>query len=112
MRLASRHTPSVFVLTLMQRKVNIPVTVTILRSGLVNTSLQDQQMAKSLFQVPRPTLQSFATGLVREYLSSDPPVATQNHLTYMIEVLGQLIQANEEYVSILFLPIAWSHGFK
>ena len=95
MRLASRQTPSVFVLTLMQRKPNIPVTVTILCSGLVNTSLQDQKMAKSLFRVPLPTLQSFAASLVRECLSSDPPVATQNHLTYTIEVLGQLIQANE-----------------
>ncbi|KAF8431772.1 Not1-domain-containing protein [Boletus edulis BED1] len=78
-----------------ERKLNIPVTVTLLRSGLVNISLQDQQMAKSLFQDPRPTLQSFAVGLVRECLSSDPPVATQNQLTYTIEVLGQLVQAGK-----------------
>ncbi|KAN0075454.1 Not1 domain containing protein [Tylopilus felleus] len=78
-----------------ERKLNIPVTVTLLRSGLVNISLQDQQLAKSLFQDPRPTLQSFAAGLVRECLSSDPPVATQNQLTYSIEVLGQLVQAGK-----------------
>jgi CCR4-NOT transcription complex subunit 1 len=89
---------------LIQRKLNIPVTVTLLRSGLVNTSLQDQQLAKSLFQDPRPTLQSFAAGLVRECLSSDPPVASQSQLTYTVEVLGQLSQAgkaNEEYVFTL-----------
>ncbi|KIJ69669.1 hypothetical protein HYDPIDRAFT_80338 [Hydnomerulius pinastri MD-312] len=82
-----------------ERKLNIPVTVTLLRSGLVNTSLQDQQLAKNLFQDPRPTLQSFAAGLIRECLSSDPPAASQNQLTYSIEVLGQLAQAgksNEE----------------
>ncbi|KAF9244222.1 Not1-domain-containing protein [Melanogaster broomeanus] len=78
-----------------ERKLNIPVTVTLLRSGLVNTSLQDQQLAKSLFQDPRPTLQSFSAGLVRECLSSDPPVASQSQLTYTIEVLGQLTQAGK-----------------
>ncbi|KAI6117594.1 Not1-domain-containing protein [Pisolithus croceorrhizus] len=82
-----------------ERKLNIPVTVTLLRSGLVNVSLQDQQLAKSLFQDPRPSLQTFAAGLVRECLSSEPPVVSQNQLTYTIEVLGQLVQtgkANEE----------------
>ncbi|KAG9318169.1 Not1-domain-containing protein [Chiua virens] len=78
-----------------ERKFNIAVTVTLLRSGLVNTSLQDQQLAKSLFQDPRPTLQSFAAGLVRECLTSDPPVATQNQFAYTIEVLGQLVQAGK-----------------
>lgn len=102
-------------LMLRQRKLNIPVTVTLLRSGLVNTSLQDQQLAKSLFQDPRPTLQSFAAGLVRECLSSDPPVASQNQLTYTIEVLGQLVQAgkaNEEYVSVGLLLIRQPNAFQ
>ncbi|OAX43815.1 Not1-domain-containing protein [Rhizopogon vinicolor AM-OR11-026] len=87
-----------------ERKLNIPVTVTLLRSGLVNTSLQDQQLAKNLFTDPRPSLQNFAAGLIRECLSSDPPVASQNQLTYSIEVLGQLAQAgkaNEEVNRLL-----------
>ncbi|KAI6129122.1 Not1-domain-containing protein [Pisolithus croceorrhizus] len=87
-----------------ERKLNIPVTVTLLRSGLVNVSLQDQQLAKSLFQDPRPSLQTFAAGLVRECLSSEPPVVSQNQLTYTIEVLGQLVQtgkANEEVNRLL-----------
>lgn len=94
-----------------ERKLNIPVTVTLLRSGLVNISLQDQQLAKNLFQDPRPTLQAFAAGLVRECLVADPPVASQNQLTYTIEVLNQLLQAgkaNEEYVYPLFqCIISW-----
>ncbi|KAI6043010.1 Not1-domain-containing protein [Pisolithus marmoratus] len=87
-----------------ERKLNIPVTVTLLRSGLVNVSLQDQQLAKSLFQDSRPSLQTFAAGLVRECLSSEPPVVSQNQLTYTIEVLGQLVQtgkANEEVNRLL-----------
>ncbi|KAG2138015.1 hypothetical protein DEU56DRAFT_736548 [Suillus clintonianus] len=83
-----------------ERKLNTPVTVTLLRSGLVSTSLQDQQLAKNLFTDPRPSLQNFAAGLIRECLSSDPPVASQSQLTFSIEVLGQLAQAgdaNEEY---------------
>jgi CCR4-NOT transcription complex subunit 1 len=88
-------------LTSLKRKLNIPVTATLLRSGLVSTSLQDQQLAKNLFTDPRPSLQNFAAGLIRECLSSDPPIASQSQLTYSIEVLGQLAQAgdaNEEYV--------------
>jgi len=49
-----------------ERKLNIPVTIMLLHSGLVNVSLQDQQLAKILFQDPCPSLQGFATGLVRE----------------------------------------------
>jgi CCR4-NOT transcription complex subunit 1 len=82
-----------------ERKFNVPVTVTLLRSNLVNTSLQDQQLAKVLFTDPRPTLLNYVAALVRECLSSDPPVATQNQFHYSIEVMNQLSQsgkANEE----------------
>lgn len=75
------------------------MTVTLLRSGLVNTVLQDQQLAKILFTEPRPSLLDFAASLIRECLSSDPPVASQSQFTYSIEILGQLAQsgkANEE----------------
>lgn len=101
MRLVLNYPYSYTPLTLLQRKLNIPVTATLLRSGLVSTSLQDQQLAKNLFTDPRHSLQNFAAGLIRECLSSDPPVASQSQLTYSIEVLGQLAQAgdaNEEYV--------------
>ena len=80
----------------MQRKLNIAVAVALLCSGLVNTSLQDQQMAKSLFQNPRPTLQSFAAGLVREYFSSDLPVATQNQLTHGVVIRQPSVKPETE----------------
>ncbi|KAF8197388.1 Not1-domain-containing protein [Pholiota molesta] len=87
-----------------ERKFNVPVTVTLLRSGLVNTSLQDQQLAKLLFDDPRPILLTFAANLIRECLSSDPPVATQNQFAYSIEILSQLSlagKANEEVNRLL-----------
>jgi len=77
--------------------------VTLLRSGLVNISLQDQQLVKNLFTDPRPSLRNFAACLIRECLSSDPPVVSQSQLTYSIEALEHLAQAgklNEEYVAI------------
>ena len=84
-----------------QRKYNVPVTLALLKSGLINTALQDQQLAKVLFTDPRPTLLAYTAALIRECLSSDPPVASQNQFQYSIEVLSQLSQngkGSEEYV--------------
>ncbi|KAG5645053.1 hypothetical protein DXG03_007232, partial [Asterophora parasitica] len=76
-----------------ERKYNVDVTVTLLRSGLINTTLQDQQLAKTLVADPRPTLLNFTANLIRECLSSDPPVASQSQFAYSIEILSQLAQA-------------------
>lgn len=84
-----------------QRKYNVPVTLALLKSGLINTALQDQQLAKVLFTDPRPTLLAYTAALIRECLSSDPPIASQNQFQYSIEVLSQLSQngkGSEEYV--------------
>lgn len=75
------------------------MTVTLLRSGLVNATQQDQHLAKAVFDDPRPNLLNYVAGLIRESLSSDPPVASQAQFAYCIEVLAQLAQtgkANEE----------------
>lgn len=79
----------------------MPVTVTLLRSGLVTIVQEDQQLAKQLYTDPRPSLQTFAAGLIREYLAADPPLATQGQFSYSMEILTQLAQsnkANDEYV--------------
>ena len=70
--------------------------------GLVNITLQDQQLAKSLFTDPRPSLLNFAAGLIRECLSGDTPVASQNLFSCSLDVLSQLTQAgkgNETFVA-------------
>ncbi|RDX42663.1 Not1-domain-containing protein [Lentinus brumalis] len=87
-----------------ERKFNVPVTVTLLRSGLVTISQEDQQLAKLLYSDPRPSLQTFAAGLIRECLAADPPLATQGQFSYSIEVLTQLAQsgkANDEVSRLL-----------
>ena len=43
-----------------QRKLNVPATVALLRSGLITISQEDQQLAKFLFSDPRASLQTFA----------------------------------------------------
>ncbi|KAF7440940.1 hypothetical protein PC9H_001289 [Pleurotus ostreatus] len=78
-----------------ERKFNVPVTVTLLRSGLVDIAQQDQQLAKFLYTNPRPTLLAFAVGLIRECLSADPPVASQTQFSYSLEILSQLSQSGK-----------------
>ncbi|EJF62472.1 Not1-domain-containing protein [Dichomitus squalens LYAD-421 SS1] len=75
-----------------ERKFNVPVTVTLLRSGLVTISQEDQQLAKLLYSDPRPSLQNFAAGLIRECLAADPPLATQAQFSYSLEAFNQLAQ--------------------
>ena len=82
-----------------QRKLNVPVTATLLRRGLISITQQDQQLAKFLFADPKPTLQIFATGLIRECLTCDPPLASQSQFSFTVEVLSQIMQtgkANDE----------------
>ncbi|KIK63773.1 hypothetical protein GYMLUDRAFT_71891 [Collybiopsis luxurians FD-317 M1] len=71
-----------------ERKFNVPVTVTLLRSSLLNVGLLDQALAKTLYSMgPRPSLLNFICGLIRECLSSDPPVASRAQFQYSIEML-------------------------
>jgi CCR4-NOT transcription complex subunit 1 len=87
-----------------ERKLNVPVTATLLRSGLISITQQDQQLAKFLFADAKPTLQNFATGLIRECLTCDPPLASQSQFSFTIEVLSQIMQtgkANDETQRLL-----------
>ena len=93
-----------------ERKFNVPVTVTLLRSGLVTVSQEDQQLAKLLFSDPRPSLQNFAACLIRECLAADPPLATQGQFSYSLEILNQLAQSgktHDEYVPLDCTPYTY-----
>lgn len=73
-----------------------------MKSGLINTSVTDQQLAKSISTDPRPSLLTYAAGLIRECLTSEPPVASQNQFPYTIDVLDQNSKAgkaNDEYAT-------------
>ncbi|KAI0320504.1 Not1-domain-containing protein [Amylostereum chailletii] len=78
-----------------ERKLNVPVTVTLLRSGLISIAQQDQQLAKFLFSDQRSSLQNFAAGLIRECLTCDPPLASQSQFSFTIEVLGHIVQSGK-----------------
>ncbi|KAG6897848.1 hypothetical protein C0992_010336 [Termitomyces sp. T32_za158] len=85
-----------------QRKYNVNVTVTLLRSRLIDVIAQDQQLAKTLFADPRPNLLTFTVNLIRECLSSN--VASQNQFACSLEMLNQLAQsgrANDEVNRLL-----------
>jgi len=77
-------------LTWKQRKLNVPVTLTLLRTGLISVSAQDNQLAKVLFADARPSLQNFAAGLLREWVSSDVASVSQGQFVLTHEVLTQL----------------------
>lgn len=75
-----------------------------LRSGLISISVTDQQLAKTIETEPRSNLLSYAASLIREALTVDPPVATQNQFNFTIDVLDRVSKAgkaNDEYVAIL-----------
>lgn len=76
-----------------------------MKSQLINIGVTDQQLAKSLSSDPRPSLLTYAAGLIRECLTADPPVASQHQFPYTIDVLDQISKAgkaNEEYVRRIY----------
>ncbi|KAF9807170.1 hypothetical protein IEO21_08347 [Rhodonia placenta] len=83
------------------RKLNVPVTVTLLRSGLINVVQEDQQLAKFLHTDPRPSLLNFAAELIRECLTADPPIASQNQFTHTLAQLSQVGKGNDEVIRLL-----------
>jgi CCR4-NOT transcription complex subunit 1 len=79
-------------LMIFQRKYNVPVTVALLRSGLITVAQQDQQLARLIWKDPRPALTDFTANLIRECILSDPPVATQAQFP---ESIATLLRASE-----------------
>lgn len=85
----------------MQRKFNVAVTVTLLRNGLITITDEDMQLAKWLGLNPRPSLQDFAAGFLRECLTMEPPLASRQTVPYALDALQELVQngkATEQYV--------------
>ncbi|KAJ2931428.1 hypothetical protein H1R20_g5724, partial [Candolleomyces eurysporus] len=78
-----------------ERKYNVPVTITLLRCGLLNFEAHDQLLSKSIFADPRPSLIAYAVGLIRESLTGDPPALPRNYFQYTIDFMTQLSNANK-----------------
>ncbi|KAF8589926.1 Not1-domain-containing protein [Ramaria rubella] len=75
-----------------ERKFNVPVTVAILRGGLISVFQQDERLSKFIYKDPRPSLLNFAASLIRECLSGDPPLASRQQFALSTEALAHSIQ--------------------
>jgi CCR4-NOT transcription complex subunit 1 len=78
------------VLIYTQRKYNVPVTIVLLKAGLFLVEQQDAQLALFLGTDPKPSLQNYAAGLVRECVFGSPPTAIQKHFSRTIDMFMRL----------------------
>jgi CCR4-NOT transcription complex subunit 1 len=78
------------VLISTQRKYNVPVTIVLLKAGLFLVEQQDAQLALFLGTDPKPSLQNYAAGLVRECVFGSPPTAIQKHFSRTIDMFMRL----------------------
>ncbi|KAF9585097.1 hypothetical protein BGW38_003916, partial [Lunasporangiospora selenospora] len=74
-----------------ERKFNVPVTVTLIKAGLVNLVDQDIQLAR-LIEIGRAGIVEFTIKLIRECVLSDQPVANRNEFINSLNVLNRLAQ--------------------
>lgn len=74
----------------LQRKFNVPVTSLLLRTGLIPTELQDQQLAKLILRDGKPSAINFKANLIRECVFAPNPTATREHFRRSIEALTQV----------------------
>ncbi|KAG0047310.1 hypothetical protein BGZ83_007625 [Gryganskiella cystojenkinii] len=74
-----------------ERKLNVPVTVTLIKAGLVNLVDQDMQLAR-LIEIGRPGVAEFTVKLVRECVLGEQPVANRNEFINSLNVLNRLAQ--------------------
>ncbi len=68
------------------RKFNVPVTIALIRSGLINVVELDSQIAKLVLREFRPAVVNFAADLVHECLR-EPAGATRGQLQEIISAL-------------------------
>ncbi|EIN07655.1 CCR4-Not complex component [Punctularia strigosozonata HHB-11173 SS5] len=85
------------------RKFNVPVTVLLFKSGLLKVSQQDVHLAKLLAN-PRPILQTYVAGLIRECVTANPPVASHHQFVTCVPRLIEIYRegtANEDVISLV-----------
>jgi CCR4-NOT transcription complex subunit 1 len=88
----------------VQRKFNVPVTITLIRGGLVEISAYDLQLAKLIIRDYRPNIVDFAANLIAECSLGEGAPAPRNAFSFSLEALGRAAQADkatEQYVSQL-----------
>ncbi|KAF9185667.1 hypothetical protein BGZ51_002497 [Haplosporangium sp. Z 767] len=87
-----------------ERKFNVPVTVTLIKAGLVSLVDQDIQLAR-LIDIGRPGVVEYTIKLIRECVLSEQPCASRNEFINSLNVLNRLIQRGGKAVEPIMLLI-------
>ncbi|KAF9558989.1 hypothetical protein EC968_006772 [Mortierella alpina] len=87
-----------------ERKFNVPVTVTLIRAGLVSLVGQDIQLAR-LIELGRSGVVEYTIKLIRECVLSEQPCANRNEFINSLNVLNRLAQRGGEAVEPIALLI-------
>ncbi|KAI7872984.1 CCR4-Not complex component, Not1-domain-containing protein [Spinellus fusiger] len=72
-----------------ERKYNVPVTVALIKSGLIHLLEQDQELAH-LIDSGRTSAIDFTARLIRACMFSETPLATRQEFMSSLEALGRL----------------------
>lgn len=78
-----------------ERKFNVPVTVALVRAGLISMVEQDVQLAHFVLRDLRPATINFTAAFVRECLLGEQPCATRAQLANSLEALARSAQAGK-----------------
>ncbi|KAG0264770.1 hypothetical protein DFQ27_001042 [Actinomortierella ambigua] len=73
------------------RKFNVPVTVALIKTGLINLVDQDIQLAK-LIEFGRPGVVDYTVKLIRECVLNEPPCANRNEFINSLNALNRIAQ--------------------
>ncbi|KAG9104806.1 hypothetical protein FRC06_009276 [Ceratobasidium sp. 370] len=86
------------------RKLNVPVTTTLLQSRLIGLREQDMQLSKLIQRDWRPIVMEFTAKLIRECISGEQAFATRTDFPRSLDSLShaaQLGKAPEEAIGLL-----------
>jgi len=78
-----------------ERKFNVPVTVALVRAGLISMVEQDVQLAHFVLRDLRPAAINFTASFVRECLLGEQPCATRAQLSNSLEALARAAQVGK-----------------
>ncbi|KAG0199082.1 hypothetical protein BGX28_007595 [Mortierella sp. GBA30] len=87
-----------------ERKFNVPVTVTLIKAGLVSLVDQDIQLAR-LIEIGRPGVIDYTIKLIRECVLSEQPCASRNEFINSLNVLNRMAQRGGKSVEPIVLLI-------
>ncbi|KAI7898110.1 CCR4-Not complex component, Not1-domain-containing protein [Cokeromyces recurvatus] len=83
-----------------ERKYNVPVTVALIKAGLINLPEQDQELA-ILIESGRKSAIEFTIRLIRACLFGEYPLATRHEFIASLEALNNIRNHSESVMSLM-----------